>query len=451
MKKKLALLLALLVLNATIIVTYLQKVITNDYQITNTHKIEGYSNRISYFNGDKVELKIHCRNPFYSLDINRHGKNLETLRREKNLIGVKQDYPPIASESGANWETSYSFTIPDDWKNGMYAARLRDRSGNTSYITFIVKGNKNNLKGDIAVLASTNTWQAYNDWGGLSFYTNANDDDDTNLFDSGIVSLMRPNPQGDPTNGIGHTAGAELHVLSWLESEGHPYKLITDYDLDKEPSILDQFRVLIISTHNEYWTPNMYDSLERFLNRGGSLLYLSGNGVYWKALLNDKDQLEVRKDFKRHKFDNTQGGYWTKHLNRSESSVLGVRFQNSGFSVPAPYKVLKADHWIYKNTGLANGDLIGKTGLTAVKDSTGGASGWETDQMDQNSPPNSVLLARGINTKGKGAEMVYYDHPGGGGVFSVGSITFGGSLAVDKDLKTMVNNVLERFLSDRSK
>ena len=30
-----------------------------------------------------------------------------------------------------------------------------------------------------------------------------------------------------------------------------------------------------------------------------------------------------------------------------------------------------------------------------------------------------------------GAHMTYYDHPGGGGVFSVGSIAFGGSLVVD--------------------
>jgi hypothetical protein len=41
--------------------------------------------------------------------------------------------------------------------------------------------------------------------------------------------------------------------------------------------------------------------------------------------------------------------------------------------------------------------------------------------------------------------MIYYDHPGGGGVFSVGSITLGGSLAVDADLSKMVNNVLNEF------
>ncbi|MBD1372187.1 hypothetical protein IC620_07400 [Hazenella sp. IB182357] len=41
--------------------------------------------------------------------------------------------------------------------------------------------------------------------------------------------------------------------------------------------------------------------------------------------------------------------------------------------------------------------------------------------------------------------MVYYDHPGGGGVFWVGSVTFGGSLVVDDKLSQMVKNVMNRY------
>ncbi|NLI93527.1 MAG: hypothetical protein GX434_15475 [Peptococcaceae bacterium] len=450
MKKKLIsiILITLLIINGAIIITYIQKVKKGDYLITNNHLIEGYSDKISYYNGDKVELKVHCRQPSYSIEVSRYGKEQVVVMQEKNLPGIRQDFYPNASEAGAKWKTTYSFTIPDNWDNGMYAAKLSDNKGNISYITFIVNGKQGELKGDIAVLASTNTWQAYNDWGGVSFYNNASEDsDEGKSFGSGIVSMQRPNHYADPTLGSSHLAGAELHVLSWMEANGYPYKLISDSDFHKDSHILDPFKILIINTHNEYWTENMYNSLEKFLNRGGSVLYLSGNGLFWKAVLNDNDQIEVRKDFKNHILDGTQGGYWAKELQRPESAVLGVRFQNSDFSIPSPYKVLKADHWIYQGTGLKNGDLIGKTGLTKVRNSSGGASGWETDQMDKNSPKNTVLLARGANPKGKGAEMTYYDHPGGGGVFSVGSITFGGSLAVDKDLSIMVNNVLKHFLA----
>ena len=45
---------------------------------------------------------------------------------------------------------------------------------------------------------------------------------------------------------------------------------------------------------------------------------------------------------------------------------------------------------------------------------------------------------------GPGAEMVYYEHPGGGIVLSVGSLTFGGSLVVDPTIQQLMRNVLLR-------
>ena len=54
-----------------------------------------------------------------------------------------------------------------------------------------------------------------------------------------------------------------------------------------------------------------------------------------------------------------------------------------------------------------------------------------------------VVLGRAFAFNGGGdAEMIYYPHPGGGFVFSVGSLTFGGMLAVDPQLQTLMRNVL---------
>lgn len=441
MNKKLALLLIVLLVNGAVIVTSIQKVESGSFTIANTHPIEGYSNKISYFTGEKAELKIHCPERTHSVEVIRFGQKPVTMGTQAQVTGIRQNYPFSASQTGADWKTTYSFVIPDHWENGMYGAKLETRSGDTSYITFVVKGQEQDLRGDIAVLASTNTWNAYNSWGGYSLYENTLTPSESMRNSSGILSMMRPNPAADPTLSSGHLAGAEIHILSWLERENYPYKLFADQDLHENPEILNPFKILIISTHNEYWTESMYNSLQKFLDRGGSLLYLSGNGIYWKAVLNN-NQMEVRKNFQNHLFDGTQGGYWTKQLNRPESALLGVRFQNTEFTVPGPYKVLAAGHWVFQGTGLQDGDLIGETGLTKARGSSGGASGWETDQMDKYSPKNTVLLAQGINTVGKGADMVYYDHSGGGGVFAVGSITFGGSLAVDEDLSRIVKNVL---------
>lgn len=447
MNRKLAILLALLIINTVVILTYMEKVHGGQYSITNIHLLEGYSHKISYANGEQVELKIHCPQPYHSLEVIRYGKDNVTVMKETQIPGIRQDYPIKASVIGAGWETTYRFTIPDHWQNGLYAAKISNKFGVDFYITFVIRGHIQDLYGDIAILASTNTWDAYNNWGGISYYENDLDREGTDPYGVGIVSMLRPNPHANPNHGSGHLAGAEVHILSWMEREGYPYKLLADSDLHRNPDILDQFKVLIISTHNEYWSESMYDSLETFLDRGGNLLYLSGNGVYWKVVFNDDNQMEVRKDLKNHIFDGTQGGYWSKQLGRPESAILGVRFQNSSFSLPAPYEIKAVDHWIFEETELKNGDLIGEQGLNRVRNSSGGASGWETDQMDESTPSNSVLLAQGTNTTGKRADMIYYDHPGGGGVFSVGSITFGGSLLIDNDLTKVVNNVLDRFLS----
>lgn len=411
--------------------------------IKNAHAIEGYSDKISYYAGETVELKVHSPKKFFSFDVIRFGKDQQVVLQEKNKQGSSQDYTEDAYARGAQWDTTCSFVIPSSWSSGMYAAKLYDDTGNSFYITFINKGKKEELEGDIAVIASTNTWAAYNEWGGASLYA-YNIKDKSGKEKSDIVHLQRPNPSAKPIGNEGNLARGERHILGWLENQGHSYKLIADRDLISEPEILNNFKTIVLTTHSEYWTESMYDTLVKYMDNGGNMLYLSGNGVYWKTVIKG-NILEVCKTYETHKLNGTPGGRWSLQLKRNETSVLGVRYQNTGFSVPAPYKVEKEDHWVFAGTNLKKGALIGKKGLNTARGSTGGASGWETDQVDEFTPKNYVLLAKGTNTEGAGADMIYYDHKGGGGVFAAGSITFGGSLAIDPDLTKMVNNVIKRF------
>ena len=83
----------------------------------------------------------------------------------------------------------------------------------------------------------------------------------------------------------------------------------------------------------------------------------------------------------------------------------------------------------------------------------GGASGWECDQRDKGElqpPPTDTtvfLLAQGTNLNNPGAEMTYYDHPGGGFVLSLGSMTVQGALPVDDILSRVVINAINETLS----
>ena len=76
----------------------------------------------------------------------------------------------------------------------------------------------------------------------------------------------------------------------------------------------------------------------------------------------------------------------------------------------------------------------------------GGASGHETDKVSPSSPPDVVCLAKGTNIDDGGAELVYYETPSGGAVFSAGSIAWPSAILVDDSVSRITANVLRRFL-----
>jgi hypothetical protein len=121
----------------------------------------------------------------------------------------------------------------------------------------------------------------------------------------------------------------------------------------------------------------------------------------------------------------------------------------------APFAVRMQNHRFFAGTGLRNGDLIGQNGLN------GAASGWEMDSSRQLPPPHSPgappanlqILAEGTNNRPNNdwaGQMTYYDTESGGFVFAAGSLTFGGSLAVDPKLQQIVRNVLNECLERKS-
>jgi len=400
----------------------------------NDHTIEGYSDKESYFPGETVYFMMHTNADDYGVEIIRHGWIDSVIYSESGITCQPQDYPGCAYRVGCGWNATWEFTIPLDAWSGMYSARFVDSFGDTFHLVFVVKGDPAN-PADIVVLASTNTWQAYNHWGGASFY---------DALDGGppasTVSFDRPNHFATPNGEDDHLVGGELHILRWLEEKGYDYDLIADRDLHEGQALLQDYKALIISTHGEYWTREMIDGFIDYLHSGGNAAYLSGNGLYWRVTYDDRE-LEVQKYGADHVHDGLPGGKW-RDLDVPESKILGVQYDERGYDTYAPFEVLKGNHWIFDGTGARDGQLIGQLSLNR-----GAASGHETDKITEYSPKNLVHLARGINPGGGGADMVYYDHEGGGGVFSAGSITFGGSLAVDPILSRMVQNVLDSFLT----
>ena len=128
---------------------------------------------------------------------------------ESNIKGVTQNYTTLSFRNGCDWNTTYKFIIPADWENGFYKVKLSNSLGE-NYIYFVIKQKIDKSK--TLLIVNTNTWQAYNNWGGGSFYQFLNDTN-SSVFYSPLISYERPN------NSImdNHLTKGEILISSWLK------------------------------------------------------------------------------------------------------------------------------------------------------------------------------------------------------------------------------------------
>ena len=260
----------------------------------------------------------------------------------------------------------------------------------------------------------------------------------------------------------------ELWLLNWLAANGFPADTYTDLDLHVGIPFHEKYSAILISTHPEYWSTQMYDNLVNYMNAGGSVLYLGGNGVF--------DVVDISEDLRT--MTAYGGVLWRTRLfsqiGLQPSVILGVWTplvtggtapqrcnrpgtifpERVGYRVgaPPPGQLMHRLHPFFEGTGLGPGDLFGTRGWfmstgegETVSIGNSGASGGECDIADANSPANLQLLAVGQNV-GPHAEMTYYDHPAGGFVFATGSISFCGSLIVDPAIQRLIHNALTAAL-----
>jgi N,N-dimethylformamidase len=435
----------------------------------NTHPLEGYVDRVSVAPGETLTIMAHAPKGRFAIRFVRYGADREVVREIAEVAGASQDYPHDAAQQGCDWASSFELVIPQDWSSGLYSATLVDDT--TEFpIGFVVREVDPGSSARIAVMTSTHTWQAYNLWGDdagvASFYGKK---------PAAFASMHRPTPTSNPEHQRDddgsdvchgsphcHTAAGERFVLAWLEANALPYSVLTNLDLHEDPAILQQFDVVILNAHDEYWSTEMYDGLVRYLETGRDLISLGANQLFWKVTITD-DVVETRKPNtgSGNHSNGERGGLWSD-LGRPGSAVLGAEYVDTkhiSYNTCAGYRVLAADHWAFAGTELANSDMLGERGRNQYLTTTcptGGASGLEMDNIVPGvSPANLIHLAKGANPNslepgapGRGGDMVIYDHPGGGRVFSVGSITFTGSMVVDAKLGRVVKNVVDRFLAE---
>ena len=292
----------------------------------------------------------------------------------------------------------------------------------------------------------------------------------------------------DPAgSGLRHFS-ADTHLLYWMHTHGIECDCVTDEDLDDEGiELLQRYECVLTGSHPEYHTPGMLDALQTYVDTGGKLMYMGGNGFYWRVarqatLLPGMIELRRAEGGIRawspypgesyHQLDGGYGGLWRRN-GRPPQKLAGVGFSSQGLFEGSFYRRTSASFepsvaWIFDGV---NEELLGNYGLSG-----GGAAGFELDRADHalGTPAGTIILAvseqhqpsfipvleemlsRWHTVTGENsadlirAEIVYCDKgaSGGGAFFSVGSITFCGSLLHNKGdngVSKMIHNVIARF------
>ena len=275
---------------------------------------------------------------------------------------------------------------------------------------------------------------------------------------------------------------ADSWLLDWLDQIGQPFDVLTDHDLHRlGPAALAPYRVVLSGHHPEYTSTAMWDGLWQYLHGGGRLLYLGGNGWYWRTAVDEAaDLIEVRRaeDGTRPHvappgeshcaFSGEYGGLW-RRLGRPPQQLVGVGMAAQGFERSAPYRPgpdAQAPEVAFVFEGVA-ATQFGTAGWWG-----GGASGWEIDRSDAElgTPTGTWWLGQSeghaasmLRTK---EELLSYVAPfrdakarsdmvlapiGQGDVFAVGSMTWIGALhgegAEPTDVARITANVIRRFLN----
>jgi N,N-dimethylformamidase len=415
-----------------------------------------------------------------------------------------------------NWKTDFSFNVPANLTSGIYVMRIKSGDFEDA-LPFFVCPPLGTKQAKLCVLIPTFTYVVYGNhartdfkeswkeriknWSayphnpaeykhyGLSTY-NFHSDGSGICYASHRRPLLNLRP-GFITFGDAESSGlrhfqADSHLISWLHAKNISYDIITDNELHNEGlQVLDGYDVVTTTTHPEYHTLATLDALQDYRDTGGNLLYLGGNGFYWRVALHQQQEgaIEIRRaeDGIRawaaepgeyyNAFDGQYGGLWRRN-GRPPQMLAGVGFSAQG-EFNGSYYLRKSNNtdydWIFN---CVEGDIIGDFGFSG-----GGAAGFELDRLDYRlgSPQNTEILASSTGhgdgfilvpeeqlthlTNWPGlpeadllrADMIYFDVPGGGSVFATGSITFCGSLPwnnYNNNVSTILHNVISHKLND---
>lgn len=340
-------------------------------------EINGYLSSPSVAQGSTIDLHTSTDAATYTMRVYRFNGAYTLLKEIKSLRGARYTVPDQAWLNGAQWPKALTLPIPTSWSSAIYRVQLLTepydpacadvadlmRVPNHPHcvtLTMTVKTPNPASQSKILVLDNATTLAAYNDWGGKSLY----------IAGGYAVSLLRPSTQ--------HTAYFwDLQFAAWAANEHIPLEYASVMDLHANARLLDRYNTLVIVGHSEYWSSEMRNNLENFSKRGGNIIILGGNTMWWQIRV-EGNKIVCYKNadadpLKQSSPDKVTVRWFDWPVNNPENSATGVSFRYGGYvnvygiymagpgNNNGAYRVSNAQSWVFEGTGLTNGAYFGKS------------------------------------------------------------------------------------------
>jgi hypothetical protein len=383
--------------------------------------ILGYTGQASVLPGQPVDLYVSTTSREFTVKAFRMGWYRGDLARRVWESGPVRGHRQRAAALAAPTRTVHtdwgtSLTVPTDgWPAGAYLLRLDAHSGAQRYVPLTVRSTS--TAGKVVLKNAVATWQAYNTWGGYDLYKGpAAGYADRSL----AVSLDRPYD----LEGAFLFMVYERKLINLAERIGLPLAYLSSADIATDPHALAGASALVSPGHDEYWTPAERQHVTTARNAGTNIAFLGANAMfrrirlaptglgqgrlvicyktsYQQDPLYGKDDALVTNDFRAPPHPDP------------ESSLTGTLYE--GYPAVADYVVGEPGAWMFAGTGVRRGERF--TALVGI----------EYDRVTPGFPverpiqvlSHSPLVCNGVASF---ADSAYYTHPGGAGVFSVGTM-----------------------------
>ncbi len=405
--------------------------------------IQGFATDISINKGTTVSFKINVTgtNKNYSIRIYRlgyyQGNGARLITNLGTFTGVTQPNPSVDLVTGlidcGNWLESASWAVPSTAVSGIYIAKIiRSDNGGASHITFIVRDDA----GTAPILFKTSdaTWQAYNNYGGNSFYLGTTSNPEGRAHK---ISYNRPfstrniKPESFLFN-------AEYPMLRWLERNGYNMCYATDVDMERDQTLITpaKRKILLSVGHDEYWSAGQRNKFEAARNAGVHLAFFSGNEVYWKTRWENSTRTLVcykegatlgQGEFNCGGNCDPLPGVWTGLWRfgceyaedgcKPENALSGqISWTESSTAIKVPDTYKNLPFW--RNTSIAT---LGAGQTATLTDFTLGYEwNYEQDAFASYNPPGRITMSS-TTFNGKTHKLSLYTHSSGAIVFGAGT------------------------------